>query len=122
MRKIGFITDIKYIDGFNPLIEKISITIFDEETNKVVTISPTNFKKTYPFQIFDGVEYIEKDNSIKPHIPKINGNIDLTSKELEFQMKSIIAIMDDPLLGELFKNHLTNALDLLLPSTKPKSH
>lgn len=122
MRKIGFITNIQYINESTPLIDKIDITIFDEDENKVVTITPTNFNKNYPYQLFQEVEYSKDNNSIKPYIPKINGSPDLNNKELEFEMQSIIAIMDDPILGNAFKEYLMSAFDLLLPPTKTKKH
>jgi len=119
MRKIGFITNINYIDG---LINKLSITIFNEETNEVETIYPTILPKNYPYQMFETVEYNKEDNSIKPYVPKDINKLDLSKEELKFMQKSLLFIAQDKELGPIFQEHLLNTYDMLSNTSNKIPH
>lgn len=120
IRKIGFITDIQYIDESIPLIDKLTITIYDEESDQIVTINPTNYNKACPYYLFQEVEYTKKDNSIKPYIPKSNKASDLTSKELKFYQKSFLGVVNNPELYERFNAFLLEGYDILSPPKQNK--
>ena len=106
MRRIGIVTEI-ITDGYIPLIERIEITIYDEEKDQVVTIYPTDYKRNYPYQLFQNVEYDKENDSIKPFVFTNDKETPLTNKELQAQAKCLAVVV------ERFKN--LYALDLYKP-------
>ena len=92
MRKLGIITDAN---------ELITISIWDEETKKVVTKQITNYDKTKEYKILSIVEYFSDTNSI---IPIYDNN--LTKEEQLFLIKTLKVVMDDIRYQEIFLSEL----------------
>ena len=106
MRTIGIITNI-ITDGFIPLIDIIEITIYDKEKNQVVTIYPSNYKRDYPFQLVQTVEYDKDNDSIKP-FDKLT---DMTEMESKQYLKGLTNVLKDRVLAKKFENYLYSPLD-----------
>ena len=92
MRKLGIITDVNDI---------ITVSIWDEETKKVVTKQITNYDKTKEYKILSIVEYFSDTNTIT-----LLPNNNLTKEEKEFLAKTLKIIMDEIRYQEIFLSEL----------------
>ena len=117
MRRIGIVTDI-ITDGYIPLIERIEITIYDEEKDQVVTIYPTDFKRNYPYELFQNVEYDKENDSIKPFIFTNDKETSLNKKELQAHAKCLAVVVDR--FNNLYEHALYKTV-YSVPGDAPKS-
>lgn len=104
MRTIGIITRL------NPIV----IKVYDDDTSKVIEITPIHYDNSFPYHIFSPVEYHKATNSIN-----ILQDNNLTKEELAIQMKTLIEVMS---IKENAKDFLNIISDAFPPETKSSHH
>lgn len=104
MRTIGIITRL------NPIV----IKVYDDDTSKVIEITPTHYDNSFPYHIFSPVEYHKDTNSIN-----ILQDNNLTKEELAIQMKTLIEVMSTK---ENAKEFLKIISDAFPPEIKSSHH
>ena len=100
MRQLGFITNIEK-DSDEQNIKSIMINIWDSKSSKILTKYPTNFDKSYQYELLHIIEYDEDNNLIQPL-----SNLEI-SKEENYQLIEIFKIIiENPKLSKVFLEQL----------------